>query len=184
MSMGEVITKRLVLTSGSLDDLPALAEIDAECGRYFAFDPPCGAHEDNHDCPLEECLTIGDIPPGVEKQEYTRENYHFYCIRQGGALVGFLSFYLEYQRKDTAYLCVLYIKEACRSIGLGAEIIEALARNLAAAGFRTIKTHCSLRNALGLRFWVKNGFDYITEVKCTGNLYPGEFGGLGLMKTL
>jgi len=184
MSAREIKTERLVLSLGSLDDLPTLEEIDGECGRYFDFDPPSGAHEDNHDCPLEECLTVGDIPPGVERQDYNRENFYFYCIRQGGALIGFLSFYLEYQRKDTAYLCVLYIREACRSIGLGAEIIEALARNLAAAGFKTIRTHCSLRNALGLRFWVKNGFDRITEVECSGNLYPGKFGGLGLMKNL
>jgi len=50
--------------------------------------------------------------------------------------------------------------------------------------YKTIKTHCSLRNALPLRFWVKNGFDRITEVECTGNLYPGHFWGLGLMKAI
>ena len=177
-------TNRMVLTPGAIGDLPALAEIDEECGRYFAFDPPSAEHEDNHDCPLEECLTTGDIPPGVAKEDYKRENYCFYCIWQDGALIGFLSYYLEYQQADTAYLCVLYIKEACRSSGLGAEIIEALAQTLAAAGFNAIKTHCSLRNALALRFWFKNGFNHITEVECTGNLYPGEFGGLGLMKAI
>jgi len=179
-----IMTKRLTLTPGTIDDLPALEEIDNECGRYFAFDPPSGEHEDNHDCPLEECLTAGDIPPGVAKEDYKRENYYFYCIRQGGALIGFLSYYLEYQRRDTAYLCVFYIKEACRSSGLGAEIVRALAAKLAAAGFKFIKTHCSLRNAVSLRFWVRNGFDRITEVECTGNLYPGHFGGLGLVKAV
>jgi len=179
-----ITTKRLVLTPGSIDDLPALAEIDEECGRYFVFDPPSGEHEDNHDCPLEECLTTGDIPPGIAQEEYKRDNYFFYCIRQDDTLIGFLSYYLEYQQADMAYLSVLYIKEMCRSSGIGAEIIEALARELAAAGCKTIKTHCSLRNALGLRFWVKNGFDRITEVECTGNLYPGQFGGLGLMKDI
>jgi len=176
-----ITTKRLVLTLGSIADLPALEEIDAECGRYFAFDLPS---EDNHDCPLEACLTTGDIPSGVAKEDYRRENYYFYCIRQDDALIGFLSYYLEYQQKDTAYLSVLYIKEACRSRGLGAEIVGALAQTLAAAGFKAVKTHCSLRNALSLRFWVKNGFDRVTEVECTGNLYPGEFGGLGLIKTI
>jgi len=177
-------TKNLVLTSGSIDDLPALEEIDKECGRYFAFDPPSGEHEDNHDCPLEECLTTGDIPPGVAKEAYRRENYFFYCIWQDDALIGFLSYYLAYQQKNTAYLSVLYIKEACRASGLGAEIVEALAQTLAATGCKAIRTHCSLRNALALRFWVKHGFNCITEVECTGNLYPGQFGGLGLMKTI
>ena len=176
-----IMTKRLTLTPGTIADLPALAEIDDECGKYFGFDPPS---EENHDCPLEECLTTGDIPSGVAKEDYKRENYFLYCIWQNDALIGFLSYYLEYLQEDTAYLSVLYIKEACRSGGLGAEIVEALAQRLAAAGFKTIKTHCSLRNALALRFWVKNGFDRITEVECTGNLYPGQFGGLGLMKSI
>ena len=31
---------------------------------------------------------------------------------------------------------------------------------------------------------LKNGFDRITEVECTGNLYPDDFGGLGLIKII
>ena len=58
------------------------------------------------------------------------------------------------------------------------------AGELADARFKTIKTHCSLRNALSLRFWVKNGFDRITEIDCTGNLYPDNFSGIGLMKNI
>ena len=101
-----------------------------------------------------------------------------------GVIFGWISLYLEYQKKDAAYLSVLYIKEACRSRGYGSEIIEALARELAGRGFKTIKTHCSLRNALALRFWVRNGFDRITEIECDGNLYPDNFGGLGLRKNI
>ena len=79
---------------------------------------------------------------------------------------------------------MLFIKEACRSSGIGSEIIEALTQKLADIQVKTIKIHCSLRNAISLCFWVNNGFNSITEVECTGNLYPGNFGGIGLMKNI
>ena len=162
-------------------DLPALEEIEKECDEYFKFDPPCSA---KHNRSLRECLRMGDVIPGISHESYKRENYYLYCIRKDDVLIGWLSFYLEYHQKDAVYLSVVYIKAAYRSNGAGAEIMEALTDKLADAHYKVIKTHCSLRNALSLRFWVKNGFDCITEVECDGNLYPDNFGGVGLMKNI
>ena len=177
----QIKTKRLLLTLANMGDLPALEKIEQECNEYFRFDPLNTAE---YNRPLRECLAIGDIIPGVPEENYKRENYHLYCIWLNNILVGWFSFYLEYQQKDIAYLSVVYIKETHRSSGIGAEIIEAWTRKLASAQYKAIKTRCSLRNALSLRFWVKNGFDRITEVECTGNLYPDDFGGLGLIKII
>jgi len=175
-------TKNLLLTLATSSDLPEIKEIEDECDEYFRFDPPSAG---DHNRSLRDCLIMGDMIPGVSEESYKTENYYLYCIRKDNVLVGWLSFYLEYQQKDTAYLSVVYIKEMYRSSGIGTEIVDALARKLAASQFRIIKTHCSLRNALSLRFWVKSGFDRITEVEpCTGNLYPDNWGGLGLMKRI
>jgi len=179
--MDEIKTKRLLLTFATPCDLPGLEEIEKECDEYFRFDPPCGAELNRS---LRDCLAVGDIIPGISEDEYKRENYWLYCIRKDDVLIGWLSYYLEYQQKDAAYLSVMYIKEAYRSNGFGAEIIDAFKQKLAAALYTKIKTHCSLRNALALRFWVNNGFDRITEIECTGNLYPENFGGLGLMMNI
>jgi len=179
--MEQIKTKRLLLTLANPSDLPALEEIEKECDRYFQFDPPKAA---DHNRSLRECLTIGDTIPGVSQESYERKNYYLYCIRKDNILIGWISFYLEYQQKNTVYLSVAYIKEQYRTNGVGTEIIDELTRKLADAQFKIIKLHCSLRNALSLRFWVKNGFDHITEVECDGNLYPDNFGGLGLMKNI
>ena len=179
--MEQIKTKRLLLTVANKSDLLALEEIERECDEYFNFDPPCAAEYNRS---LRECLAMGDKIPGFSQENYKRENYRLYCVWKDKILIGWLSFYLEYQQKDTVYLSVVYIKEAYRSSGIGAEIMDAWTNKLADAHIKVIKTHCSLRNALSLRFWVKNGFNCITEVECDGNLYPDNFGGLGLMKTL
>ena len=179
--MEPIKTKRLIMALATLNDLPALEIIERECDDYFYFDPPSAAE---HNRSLRECLTLGDIIPDISERDYVRENYILRCIWQDGTLIGWLAYYLEYEQKDTAYLSLLYIKESHRTGGIGAEIVEALTQKLANAKYKVIKTHCSLRNALSLRFWVKNGFDRITEVECDGNLTPENFGGLGLMKII
>ena len=179
--MEPIKTNRLTMTLASQSDLPALEEIERECDEYFQFDPPSAAE---HNRSLRECLTKGDIIPGISEEHYVRDNYMLYCIWQNSLLIGWLAYYLEYQQKDTVYLSLLYIKKSCRASGIGAEIIDALTRKLAASQFKKIKLHCSLRNALALRFWVRNGFNRITYVECDGNLTPDSFGGLELMKCI
>jgi GNAT superfamily N-acetyltransferase len=164
------------MTLATLDDLPELEPIDKECDENFTYDPEC---ELNHDLSLKECLTIGDLPPGGKK-----ENYRFYCIRHNDTLIGFVSYYLGYGEADTAYICVLYIKETHRKDGAGAEILEALIEKFKTLQMKEVRLHCSLRNALGLRFWVRNGFERIITVECDGNLYPENFGGLELAQKI
>ena len=166
----------ITLTPATMDDLPALEPIDKECDAYFLFDPTC---EENHSCPLAECLTVGDLPPGG-----VRENYYFYCIRQEDTLIGFLAYYLGYPEKDAAYLSVLYIAEAYRRRGIGAEALAAATQMLLDAHMRGIRLHVSLRNVTALRFWVRQGFDRIMGVECHGNLLPGTFAGIELMKEI
>lgn len=174
--MKQIKTKRLIMALADMNDLPELEKIEKECDKYFSFDPKC---ENNHSCSIKECLTVGDIPPGGKK-----ENYYFYCIWQNGILIGFLDYYLEYQQKDTVYLTSVYIKEAYRKNGIGSEILEALIQKFCTAHIKKIRLHVSLRNATAIRFWVKNGFDHIVDVECNGNILPGNFGGIELIRII
>jgi len=174
--MNQIITERLVMTSGRIEDLAELEPIEKECEEYFSFDPKC---ELNHSCTIKECLTAGNIPVGGKK-----ENYYFYCIRQERELIGFLDYYLEYRKKDTAYLSSIYLKEAYRKNGFGKEIIDVAFNKFALIGIKEIRLHVSLRNAMAIKFWVKQGFDHIINVECNGNLLPKNFGGIELIKMI
>ena len=174
--MDKIITERLVMDLGRIQDLTELELIEKECEEYFSFDPQC---ELNHNCTIKECLTIGDIPVGGKK-----ENYFFYCIRQNNRIIGFLDYYLGYQEKDTAYISSIYVKEIYRKNGIGKEIIDAIVDKFILLGIKEIRLHVSLRNAMAINFWVKQGFDHIVNVEYNGNLLSGNFGGIELKKNI
>ena len=174
--MDKIKTERLVMDLGKIQDLTELELIEKECEEYFSFDPQC---ELNHNCTIKECLTAGDVPVGGKK-----ENYYFYCVRQDNIVIGFLDYYLEYQKKDTAYISSIYIKEVYRKNGIGKEIITAILNKFTLIGIKEIRLHISLRNAMAINFWVKQGFDHIVNVEYNGNLLPGNFGGIELIKKL
>ena len=172
----ETIANKLTIELANISDLTELQKIEQECDAYFLFDPPC---EDNHSCTIQECLMKGDLPAGGKK-----ENYYFCNIRQNDSIIGFLAYYLGYEQPDTAYLSVLYVQEQFRKHGIGSEILKILEQMLKTSCIKHILLHVSLRNAVALCFWVKHGYNHILEVECTGNLYPENFGGIKLFKTI
>jgi ribosomal protein S18 acetylase RimI-like enzyme len=174
--MDLIISERLVISLGKVQDITELEMIEKECEKYFSFDPQC---ELNHNKTIKECLTVRDIPTGGKK-----ENYYFYCIRQDNILIGFLDYYLEYKEKDTVYFSSIYIKEAYRKNGIGKKIIDAIINKFTLIGINEIYLHVSLRNAIAIQFWVKQGFDHIISVEHNGNLLPENFGGIELMKRI
>jgi ribosomal protein S18 acetylase RimI-like enzyme len=174
--MGQIKTERFVLTLGRIQDLTELESIEKECEEYFSFDPQC---EENHSCSIKDCITVGDIPVGGKK-----ENYYFYCIRQNNEIIGFLDYYLEYQKKDIAYFSSIYIREINRNKGIGNEILDTIINKFSLIGIKEIHLHVSLRNVMALKFWVKHGFNHIINVGCNGNLVAKNFGGIELIRKI
>ena len=60
------------------DDLHLLEEIERESDEYFKFDPPSASE---HNRSLRECLSIGDMVPGIPEECYKRENYYFLRVK-------------------------------------------------------------------------------------------------------
>ena len=169
-------TKRLVLALAEIIELPEFEPIEKECKAYFSFDPFC---EKNPDWTMKECILKEDIPFDGKK-----ENYYFYGIRYDKILIGFIDYYLEYQRKGIAYISSVFINAAYRKMGIGHEVIDAVFEKFEQIGITEIRLHCSLRNVIGLRFWINRGFNQIVSVDCNENLFPNNCGGIELKKTL
>ena len=174
--MEKIISKRLVMTLSNIMELNELEIIERECKEYFSFDPK---NENNPDWSIKDCILKNNIPDNCEKQ-----NYFFFSIRYKDKVIGFLDICLEYMEKDILYLSTIYILGKFRKNGFGQEIIETIIEKFSENGIKEIQIHCSLRNSLGLQFWVKQGFNHILEVECDGNLFIENFGGIKLKKII
>jgi len=174
--MENIISKRLIMTLSYINEINELENIEKECKSYFSFDPK---NEKNPDWSIKDCILKKDIPSNCRS-----EDYYFFSIRHENTIIGFLDFCLNYMDKNILYISTLYILEKYRRKGLGQEIIETIVKNITEIEIKEIQIHCSLRNSLGLQFWVKQGFNQIIEVECDGNLYPKNFGGIKLKKKI
>ena len=172
---------RAELALAAADDIGRLEELEAECDEYFSFDPPEAASLNK---PIRRVFLEGDHIPELPEGEYGFSRFRLYCVRARGEIIGWLTLYLGYGSGDAAYIGVFYIGERHRGIGIGGEAIEALERELAEDGYFAVYAHCSLRNAVALRFWAGRGYDRIVGVRCDGNLYPDRFGGVKLMRRI
>jgi GNAT superfamily N-acetyltransferase len=174
--MEKINSKRLILTLSNINEIKELENIERECKLYFSFDPK---NESNPDWSIKDCILKKDVPNNCRS-----ENYYFFSIGYEETIIGFFDFCLNYMDKNILYISTLYILEKFRKKGFGQEIIETVVKNISEIGIKEIQIHCSLRNSLGLQFWIKQGFNQIIEVECDGNLFPENFGGIKLKKNI
>ena len=78
--------------------------------------------------------------------------------RAGGAPVGFLDLHLHQPEPGVAHVGVLALRPEARGRGLGRDLVEALARALAAAGFVALRCSVGDENPEARAFWERVGF--------------------------
>jgi len=93
---------------------------------------------------------FGDSPP----------DFHCLVAEEGGELVGFLVYYLvvfTYRAKPNLIIKELYIARPHRSRGVGKFLMQAVAREAAAAGCGVIKWWVAKWNKRGIEFYKRLG---------------------------
>jgi len=78
--------------------------------------------------------------------------------RGGGQPLGVLDLYLHHPEPGVAHVGLLLLREAVQGHGLGREVVEALARALAAAGFAELRASVGDENPAAREFWERIGF--------------------------
>lgn len=76
----------------------------------------------------------------------------------GGAPVGFLDLHLHQPEPGVAHVGVLALRPEARGRGIGQDLVEALARALAAAGFGALRCSVGDENPEARGFWERVGF--------------------------
>ena len=78
--------------------------------------------------------------------------------RTGGPPLGILDLYLHQPEPGVAHVGLLLLREAVQGRGLGREVVEALARALATAGFTALRASVTAETPAAREFWERLGF--------------------------
>lgn len=82
-----------------------------------------------------------------------------------GQPAGYLMTYVGYPQADTLWLGSLFLHKEQQHKGIGQAVVQLVAQQAAAAGFRQIALGVYAGNTPGLQFWVRQGFRHIDRVK-------------------
>jgi GNAT superfamily N-acetyltransferase len=136
----------------SVEDEDRIFQFLVECDDYQQME--CGRPvlpEDAHAC-------LFDLPPNKRL-----DDKFTFSVENDSHIIALLDLIRDYKGKNTWWIGLLLISPAMRGKGLGSQIIDYIARNLAAIGVREIQLAVLEENKTGYSFWQKMGFKQ-TEV--------------------
>ncbi|WP_299190979.1 GNAT family N-acetyltransferase [uncultured Litoreibacter sp.] len=107
---------------------------------------------------------FNDIPPGR-----TKEDILVLGIEQvDGSLTGLLGMAPGYETQSEWYIGLLLVAESERGNGLGATVLKEVVALAKASGAQTLKVAVLTKNAAGLRFWERHGFEHLRDAPDDG----------------
>lgn len=139
------------------NDLPVVTTILAENRAVF---PLLGPERDLERLAMS-VLRHDRLPPNGHS---AHEKSFLIRNRSDDELLGLLSVYRGHPTTETLYIDHLFLRPRWQRRGIGREVMAALERRAARAGYREIRAAIGLRNWPALRFWVALNYDHITKI--------------------
>jgi GNAT superfamily N-acetyltransferase len=93
------------------------------------------------------------------------------AARGGGHALGVLDLYLHHPEPEVAHVALLLLREAAQGHGLGREVVEALSRALAGAGFTELRASVGDENPGARAFWQHVGFEPVGRLDRRVTIY-------------
>lgn len=96
--------------------------------------------------------------------------------------IGFVSLYLGYPTETTFYIGSLFFRVSFQRKGYGQEVVSFIEEELYKHGYEEGRVAVGLKNWPALRFWSKQGYDRISQIKGDAQYSPESFGTIELCK--
>ncbi|MBE6754621.1 MAG: GNAT family N-acetyltransferase [Ruminococcaceae bacterium] len=155
----------LTIASAEEGDLPELEALYREACGYLKFDT------ERPLCPPAQCLSGGELPMGG-----TLANYDLLTIRVGDTMIGSASVYRDLPNTRNVRLLSRYIGQPARGFGSGTQAMEMLRGYFLSTNYETMTARVPLRSWGALRFFDRQGFRTVLELKAPGDIAEGRFG--------
>ncbi|HEU4325524.1 MAG TPA: GNAT family N-acetyltransferase [Roseiflexaceae bacterium] len=153
-------TARYTVADSTMADVPLLTAVFNSCAYVEPWDPTFK--------PVDEAELAGIVAQSLADEGDARV-FRLQVIRPRGeeAPVGYFHLWHRRPRPDEVGISMFVIDAGHRGHGAGEEIVEALASQLAALGYRAVLLEVYLKNWPALRFWIARRFTTI-------NSYEGD----------
>lgn len=146
---------------------------ESACTFFKEIQPNCQL------TPPEICIKQGCLPPnGVF------ENYQILSIYVDEQLIGYCDYYMGYPDDKTVYISLIYISEGHRKRGYANQVVNILVGRFLEKGYENVRLIVSLKNWIGIKFWVKNAFHAITLAAIDSAFGDDKYGEIELERVI
>ncbi|QJC50784.1 GNAT family N-acetyltransferase [Paenibacillus albicereus] len=156
--------RRLYLEAGPLPQWTGRAAEEGYVRRWLAGDP--------------------DVPPGGSPDRVRLQAAWLADVGGSERPAAILELFHGYPGPDDLYIGYFGVDAALRGTGIGRELVEGIAAQAQALGYRKARAAVDLKNWAGLRFWIAVGF--VEAVKVGGDAVygPDAFARIELARSL
>lgn len=171
-------TVRLSVNDVSLHEVAPLTALYNTCSYAEPWDPTF------HLIPETE---MAELISNSLSNATANSRFKLQTIRRkhDGALVGY--FHLHHglrHRPDLAYISMFVLHPSQQQQQYGSEVVQGISDYLRALGYPAIQLDVYLKNWPALRFWIKQGFTKIDDLRGDRTHSPESHARLRLEKTL
>ncbi len=146
-------TQRLDVRDATPADAAALTDIFNACAYVEPWDPTFH--------PVDRAELDRVIKRSLDGDEHA--NFRLQVLRAlpDGAPIGYFHLFHGAPQPEVCWISMFVMQPEFQGQKLAGEVVDALAEQLAQAGYRAIWLHVYLRNWPALRFWTQHGFTTI-----------------------
>lgn len=157
LDLADMATPRALLRVAVAGDAPDLTVVFGELMPLFERIGRAAPAADMAQSAIEHHI----LPPGGSR---ARARTFLVRARHDGEVVGVLGYYAGYPDEATLYISQLFLRPRWQGQGMGREIMAELEAHAARARVREIRLGVDPGNWSALRFWVRAGYDRITQL--------------------
>lgn len=132
---------------------------------------------------INKCFSQGDLPP-IPKANTSAYSLISIKKKETMELIGFLDLYFGYPKAGAAWISIFMIHDKFRNNGYAQETIHMILEECKLLGYKKIGIGVYLKNWRALRFWIKVGFNSITNIKGDKDYSEDSFARIELMMNL
>jgi diamine N-acetyltransferase len=172
-------TNRLVVHTSEMEEVTELLAVFNSCAYVEPWDPTFRPVK------AEEIAQLVSSSLGIGENPDERFRIQTIRLKEGHEIIGYFHVYHRVPHPDTVWISIFLVRQDIQKQRFGQEVFDGLVDQLrSVGGWNGIWLKVYLKNWPALRFWTRNGFTQIKEVRGDAQYSENTHAALVLEKKL